>query len=380
MANTYTVESGREIVLSFDAVGMTVSNVYVRGVNAGGETVLTEHACVAPTSPATIWSYLWDTSNGALPNVIPAYYRLVWRADHITDDDPPVTFDVPVPANYSGQFVRVLDQAQVQIVPAEFFKTSFLRSIMMRFQLPDPFCNSISEIDNNELEQWLRACTTRVEQDLGCPLMPVTVTHERHDWERPPAYSKKTLPPIMLRKRPIREVTGIRFRYGNSSDSSVGVIPTDWAIFDKTGSEQGSASPMINIVPKIGSQVATQVYMLMFGNVMMPFYGSGAGMASLPLFLEVDYKWGFRFTDFTFAEQEDIMTAICERAMVDFLLPQYPYRVTNSKSIGVDGLSQSFSYNPAGYESLANGCEQLYMKWLWPFKSKYGLSLTYTIA
>jgi hypothetical protein len=182
-------------------------------------------------------------------------------------------------------------------------------------------------------EEFIRAAISQVEIELDIPILPVQVTDERHDFNRED-YSKYIW--MALKKYPILSVSEVRM-----------TMPGEQTImtFDPTWLHPQLDSGQLQVVP--GAGVAGAILLGASGAYMPLVYGSSR---SVPDLFRVDYLAGLWPTPPVI---RDVIAMVASFGPFNTAGDLIAGAGIASKSIGIDGLSQSIgttsSATNAGY-------------------------------
>lgn len=185
----------------------------------------------------------------------------------------------------------------------------------------------------------------QVEADVSIVIGPVTITGERYDITvraSPPYYQTR------LKSRPVRQVTGFRFRVGNTSPAQE--VPLSWVLL------RSSKGGDLDIVPDATNPLPTAIFTWFW-----PYMGNWGTTDRRPALVEVDYEAGFADAASIPGLVKDAIGLISSIRVL--LLAQIAMtQGFASKSVSQDGLSQSSGFIGGGniFDGVIAQYRQLY--------------------
>jgi len=180
-----------------------------------------------------------------------------------------------------------------------------------------PFPDSVFDFQLCAAADW-------IEMELGVVIGPRSVVGERYNVTNitPPWFNTRP-----AKNRPVREVTGIRFRWGNNPQAQE--IPYQWGMVRQ--------NRLIEIVPDYYTPFVPNPNVVWLNTYALPWSNN-----MIPGFLEIDYEAGF--DGVTLPVPPSLLNALGLKAIVLALVALgnqlFPPGTTNL-SRSQDGLSQS---------------------------------------
>jgi hypothetical protein len=229
------------------------------------------------------------------------------------------------------------DPSTANILTVSELKEVFLFGVDLTNDAGEPFPDSIFE--------WgIRSAISSLERKLDILIRPTVFVDERYDYYRGD-YLNWTI--IRLRECPVISVEAVRVTW--PSDTAVIDFPTEWIQLRPDAGQ-------VNIVPTSGT--LSQV-LLTAGGSFLPLVASGRDF--VPNILAVDFTAGFLEGQVP-QDLRDVIGKVASMAPLNIAGDLIVGAGIASKSIGIDGLSQSINTTSSATNSGYGARIQQYMK------------------